>query len=106
MDFTKNNFDISKIKKDDDVKRLLDYVVATIREALQRKTNTDPKEITFIGNGDNDEYVYLSGCHTICINPHKKTNYSNSTIWHKVINDSTNMKDILPYLNINKIKSK
>lgn len=63
-----------------------------------KKTKTSPKEITFIGNGDNDEYVYLSGCKTICINPTKNTNHSNSTIWHQVIKNSESMKDILDYL--------
>jgi phosphoserine phosphatase len=64
------------------------------------KTGTNPKEITFIGNGDNDEYVYLSGCHTICINPLKKTKYEDNTIWHKVIKETKDMRSILPYLNI------
>ena len=62
------------------------------------KYNVDPKVITFIGNGDNDEYVYLSGCSTICINPGKYTNYDNSNIWHKVINDTTDIKEILKYI--------
>ncbi len=57
--------------------------------------NIDPSNIIFIGNGDNDEYVYLSGCKTICINPSKNTHHSNSDIWHEVILDTTNMLDIL-----------
>ncbi|MBR3891002.1 MAG: HAD-IB family phosphatase [Bacilli bacterium] len=65
-------------------------------------TGTNPTEITFIGNGDNDEYVYLSGCHTICLNPGKRTRFENSTIWHSVIDGTTNMLDILGYLEINK----
>lgn len=63
-------------------------------------TNTDPKEITFIGNGDNDEYVYLSGCRTICINPAKNTNYNNKTIWHNVIDNSKDMRKILTYFDL------
>ena len=105
--------EIHACKFEFDEKGLLTHIVNTKYEEEGKKvfideycmkTNTNPKEITFIGNGDNDEYVYLSGCHTICINPHKKTNYTNSTIWHRVINDSTSMKDILPYLNVNIIK--
>lgn len=62
------------------------------------KYNCNPSNITFIGNGDNDEYVYLSGCKTICINPTKNTNYSNSDIWHNLINNTTDMKDILKFI--------
>ena len=64
-------------------------------------TGTNPKEITFIGNGDNDEYVYLSGCHTICINPGKKTRAHDNDIWHNVIGNTTSMSDILEFLEIN-----
>lgn len=62
------------------------------------KTNTLPSEITFIGNGDNDEYVYKSGCRTICINPEKTTNHTNKTIWHNVIDNVEDMKIILDFL--------
>ena len=65
------------------------------------KYSCDPKNITFVGNGDNDEYVYLSGCKTICINPSKNTNYSNNDIWHNLIKDTTNMLDILKLMDIN-----
>lgn len=65
-------------------------------------TKTNPREITFIGNGDNDEYVYLSGCHTICLNPGKKTRFEDSTIWHNVIDNTKDMRDILKYLEIRK----
>jgi phosphoserine phosphatase len=68
-------------------------------EEYCKNTNTDPKTITFIGNGDNDEYVYLSGCKTICINPSDNTNHQDNKIWHKVIYNTTNMKDILKYFN-------
>ena len=65
------------------------------------KYNVNPRDITFIGNGDNDEYVYLSGCKTICINPAKNTNHTNNEIWHKVIDNTSNMKDILKYIEHN-----
>lgn len=64
------------------------------------KTNNDPKNITFIGNGDNDEYVYLSGCKTICINPQRNTNHENKDIWHIVINATEDMREILKHFNI------
>ena len=62
------------------------------------ENNSLPKEITFIGNGDNDEYVYLSGCGTICLNPTKSTRYNDQNIWHKVINGVDDMKVILDFL--------
>lgn len=62
-----------------------------------KETKTTPDEITFIGNGDNDEYVYLSGCRTICINPHKKTNYKDKKIWHNVIDNCDDMRVILKF---------
>ena len=62
------------------------------------KTSTNPSEIIFIGNGDNDEYVYKSGCKTLCINPLKETNHSNKTIWHNVIDNVDDMKIILDFL--------
>ena len=58
----------------------------------------DPKDITFIGNDINDEYVYLSGCQTICLNPTKFADYGNQNIWHKVILDVEDMKVILDFL--------
>ena len=60
--------------------------------------NANPKEITFIGNGDNDEYVYLSGCSTICLNPTKFTRYTNQNIWHRVINGVEDIQVILEFL--------
>lgn len=62
------------------------------------KTKTTPKEISFVGNGDNDEYVYMSGCKTICINPTKYTNHRDSKIWHNVICDAKDMRVILEFL--------
>lgn len=53
----------------------------------------DQKNIVFVGNGDNDEWVYKTGCTTICINP-SIAEYTNKTKWNKVyhdINDITNL---------------
>ena len=62
------------------------------------ESKSDPREITFIGNGDNDEYVYLIGCKTVCINPGKNTNHSNKDIWHNVIDNVVSMKEILKFI--------
>ncbi len=71
-----------------------------------KKYNVSPKDITFIGNGDNDEYVHLSGCHTICINPGKRTRHSNKDIWHNVIYDSNSLTDILKYFSLEEKKER
>ena len=63
------------------------------------KKNINPNDITFIGNDINDEYVHLSGCRTICLNPSKKAAHENSTIWNNVIR-TKNIKDILPLLGL------
>lgn len=88
-----NDGNLTKIiptKYDDEGKK------AFIDEHCQN-TNTSPDEITFIGNGDNDEYVYLSGCKTVCINPGKNTNHNDKNIWHNVIDNTVDMREILKY---------
>jgi len=57
-----NLIDIIPTKYDEEGKRIF------IEEYCTKK-NTKPEDITFVGNGDNDEWVYLSGCKTICLNP-------------------------------------
>ena len=42
-----------------------------------------PTDILFVGNSDNDEYVYKTGCHTLCINAETK-NANNTTIYRCV----------------------
>lgn len=60
-------------------------------------TNSPAKDLFFVGNGGNDEWAHLSGCNTICINP-DETDFSNNTKWHKVIDNSSNLTDILKYI--------
>lgn len=62
-----------------------------------KTNNISPNEICFIGNGDNDQWAYLSGCKTICVNPDTDT-AENKTMWHKCINNVDNLLDILPYI--------
>ena len=57
------------------------------------KTNTKPEEIIFVGNGDNDEWAYKSGCKTICINP-VNTDSKNRTIWHSEISSLESLAEI------------
>ncbi|MBE5735087.1 MAG: HAD family hydrolase [Clostridiales bacterium] len=44
----------------------------------------DPSEVCFVGNGNNDEHVFQSGCKTVCINP-EGTQPDNQRIWNKVV---------------------
>lgn len=68
-------------------------------EEYKKKTQTSAKDIIFVGNGGNDEWAYLSGCKTICINP-DDTDATNKTMWHKVIYNISNLKDILKEIDV------
>lgn len=59
------------------------------------KTGVKPTQIVFIGNSDNDEWAYLTGCKTICINP-EKADYKNKEKWHVVKENATSLKELLP----------
>lgn len=62
-----------------------------------KSTNSDPEEVTFVGDGDNDEWVHTSGCNTICINPKKNTDHENRTKWHQVL-FTGDFAEILPLI--------
>jgi len=66
-------------------------------------TGAKAEDLFFIGNGDNDEWAYLSGCHTICINP-ENAEISNKNKWHQTIENVTNLKDILPTIMVKEQK--
>ena len=66
-------------------------------------TNSNGKDLIFIGNGDNDEWAHLSGCKTICINP-ENTDSSNTSKWHKCLDNVSNLTDILPLFGDIKLK--
>ena len=55
-----------------------------------------PEELLFVGNGKNDETVYITGVNTLCLNP-DGANYDNKEIWHNVVETNT-LKDILPFI--------
>ena len=62
-----------------------------------KKTGIKAENITFVGNSDNDEWAYTTGCKTICINP-EKTDANNSKIWHTTLERLDNLKQILPLI--------
>ena len=61
---------------------------------LIKSTKCNPKDIIFVGNGNNDRFVSSSGCTTICINPNN-TNHKDKNIWSLYIKDSNNLKDVV-----------
>lgn len=71
-------------------------------EQYKETTGAIAKNLYFVGNGDNDEWAHLSGCHTICINP-ENTDHNNKIKWHKTIDNVNDLRDVLPFI-INKIE--
>ena len=60
------------------------------------KTSSNSQDMYFVGNGFNDEWVHMSGCKTICVNP-DDTDKNNTTMWHKVLYID-NLTELLPYI--------
>lgn len=68
-------------------------------EVIKQRYNLSGNEILFVGNGSNDETVYLSGAKTLCINP-DDTDMSNRKIWNFGIENCENLMQILEYCGI------
>ncbi len=66
-------------------------------EQYKETFGTPAKNLYFVGNGDNDEWAYLSGCHTICINP-ENAETSNKSKWHTTIDNVNDLRDVLPFI--------
>lgn len=60
--------------------------------------NIAPKDILFVGNSINDQFAYLSGAKTLCINP-KITDVTNKAVWNYCIQTCRNLNEILKYIN-------
>lgn len=87
--FDENGY-LTKIEDtDSDEKGKARYILNYIK-----KNQCNPKDIIFIGNGNNDRFVSSTGCCTICINPNG-TNHLDQDIWHSYIENTANLKDIL-----------
>ena len=67
-----------------------------VNKIMQDK-NLTPKEIIYIGNSFNDEFVYETGVETLCINP-QGTDYYDGKIWHNYIRNVTSLKQVLPFI--------
>ena len=60
-------------------------------------TGVSPKDILYVGNSFNDEFIYTTGVETLCINP-KNTDFYNNKIWHNYIRRLKSLREILPYV--------
>ena len=68
-----------------------------VRNLIQ-KYNCDPKDIIFVGNGNNDRFVASTGCITLCINPNG-TNHLDKNVWNLYIEDSDDLLDVVKVIN-------
>ncbi len=72
-------------------------------EEFKAKTGCKPEDIIFVGNSNNDEWAHKSGCKTVCINP-ENTCSTNRNVWHNVVENSNDLRDVLPCILNNKSK--
>ena len=64
---------------------------------IASKLGISTSDILFVGNSNNDMWVYLSGADTLCINP-TFTNYHDDRVWHHVIVDCKDLSEILQFV--------
>ena len=62
-----------------------------------KENNIKPEDVWFVGNGDNDEWAHMSGCHTLCVNP-DKTDPNDRQKWHYSIENMQSLVEILPII--------
>ncbi len=68
---------------------------ADIIKYIAERTEMNISDIWFVGNGENDEWVYTTGCKTLLINPTNTKHTDNSSVWHKQIKNVTNLTQLL-----------
>lgn len=73
-------------------------------ETIKRENNILGDEILFVGNGKNDQTVYLSGARTLCINP-DDADYKNTKYWDFYIEKCSDLTQIFEYLENGKNKN-
>lgn len=62
-----------------------------------KQNGVPEKNIFFVGNSNNDEWVYKTGCHTICINP-ENVDTKNKQKWHIVKKNVSSLSEIIPII--------
>lgn len=67
-------------------------------DVIRRENAIRADEILFVGNGSNDQTVYLSGARTLCINP-DDADYKNSKYWNFYIENCGDLFEITQFLN-------
>ena len=75
---------------------------ANFVNSFMLENDISASDITFVGNGDNDEWVYTTGCETICVNP-DRTDADNKTIWHNAVKNLTDLRQLLPIIYSNNL---
>ena len=64
---------------------------------IANELEISPRDVLFVGNSANDQFAYLSGARTLCINP-ILTDVSNTTIWNECIMPCSDLREILRFL--------
>ena len=75
-----------------DFNRKADYILE-----IANSLKISPKDILFVGNSLNDQYAYLSGARTLCINP-AVTDISNTIVWNNCIQSCADLREILAFI--------
>jgi len=73
------------------------YSSSQIAKKVIKKLGIKPQDVCFVGNGDNDEWVYQTGCKTLCINP-DGADFANKEKWSGCIEHTDNFEDILSFI--------
>lgn len=64
---------------------------------IANELHISPDDILFVGNSLNDQFAYMSGAKTLCINP-KLTDISNTKIWNNCIHSCGDLSEILDFI--------
>ena len=67
----------------------------------KERTKCKADDLYFVGNGANDKWAHLAGCHTICINP-ENADEDDKNKWHETLLEVDDLRQILPLLGIGK----
>ena len=66
-------------------------------DQIKKENDVSGNEILFVGNGANDQTVYLTGARTLCINP-DDADYTNKKYWNNYIKNCKNLTEIIKFL--------
>lgn len=72
---------------------------AVLINKLSKELKINKKDIWFVGNGGNDEWVYETGCKTLLINPFDTKKHDDASVWHKQLSGVDNLTKLLDVLN-------